>query len=243
LSALNYPCVDTFDASNQSEFRGLVLWLEDQKIRHYKIDDRACLRQINSPDWEKEFQNYLNSLDCPKLNRKEETIDWLLGLSIRFEYADNKDNYSKYSQQNESMNGGDKPKMVHSNPLDNLDFSSPEFVSGVEKLADFLNVPKHPDHLITLQAVSSFVNSRLTAAAIQKPDSVIPEGHPYDLNAQKDFNMDSNDPAVSEAAKILRLLYINDLRKLQTQINEAIVSVQTVTANPKTDTRLGKVGR
>ncbi len=49
--------------------------------------------------------------------------------------------------------------------------------------------------------------------------------------------------AVSEAAKILRLLYINDLRKLQTQINEAIVSVQTVTANPKTDTRLGKVGR
>lgn len=32
-------------------------------------------------------------------------------------------------------------------------------------------------------------------------------------------------------------------RNLQTRINEAIVRVQAVTANPKTDTRLGKVGR
>jgi hypothetical protein len=32
-------------------------------------------------------------------------------------------------------------------------------------------------------------------------------------------------------------------RNLQNRINEAIVSVQAVTANPKTDTRLGKVGR
>jgi RLL motif-containing protein 1 len=245
LSALNYPSAESFDADNQTEYRGLVLWLEDQKIRHYKIDDRAGLRQITSPDgdWEKEFQDYLTSLDCPMLNRKEEIIDWLMGIAVRFEYADNRDNYSKHATQYESMNGGDKPKMVHSNPLDNLDFSSPEFISGVNKLADFLHVPKHPDHLITIQAVSSFVNSRLNQAALQDPSSVIPEGQPYDLHAQKDLKMDSSDKDVGEATRILRLLYINDLRKLQTQINEAIVSVQTVTANPKTDTRLGKVGR
>ena len=45
------------------------------------------------------------------------------------------------------------------------------------------------------------------------------------------------------AAKILRLLHLSDLRDLQTQINEAIVRVQVLTADPKTDTRLGKVGR
>ena len=38
-------------------------------------------------------------------------------------------------------------------------------------------------------------------------------------------------------------MYIHDLRELQTKINECIVAVQTITANPKTDTKLGKVGR
>lgn len=50
------------------------------------------------------------------------------------------------------------------------------------------------------------------------------------------------DPVLNEAVKIMRLLYIQNLRDLQTRINELIVAVQTVTANPKTDTKLGKVG-
>lgn len=51
------------------------------------------------------------------------------------------------------------------------------------------------------------------------------------------------DKTVNDAAKILRLLHIKELRELQTQINEAIVCIQAITANPKTDTKLGKVGR
>eukprot|EP00088_Acartia_fossae_P028248 TRINITY_DN2905_c0_g1_i11.p1 TRINITY_DN2905_c0_g1~~TRINITY_DN2905_c0_g1_i11.p1 ORF type:complete len:253 (-),score=78.29 TRINITY_DN2905_c0_g1_i11:391-1149(-) len=247
LAALNYPSAENFDAQNQTEFRGLVLWLEDQKIRHLKIDDRAGLRQVNTPDWDKQFQSYLNSLECPKLTRREETIDWLLGLAVRLEYGDNKETYSKHNTQNVDMNGGggDKPKLIHSNPLDNLDFTSPEFVAGVDKLADFLNIPKHPDHLITLQAVASFISTRLHPAAIQDPTSVIPEGQPFDLKANGSSNggQQNGDIGMMEAAQILRLLHINDLRLLQTRINESIVSVQTVTANPKTDTRLGKVGR
>lgn len=42
---------------------------------------------------------------------------------------------------------------------------------------------------------------------------------------------------------MLRILYIQDLRDLQTRANELIVAVQNVTANPKTDTKLGKVGK
>jgi len=44
-------------------------------------------------------------------------------------------------------------------------------------------------------------------------------------------------------ARALRFLHINELRQLQTQINDAIVSVQAITANPKTDQKLGKIGR
>jgi len=50
------------------------------------------------------------------------------------------------------------------------------------------------------------------------------------------------DSAVNEAAKIIRLLHVTELRALQTRINEAIVAVQAITANPKTDQSLGRVG-
>ena len=55
--------------------------------------------------------------------------------------------------------------------------------------------------------------------------------------------MYSTDYISTEAAKILRLLHIRELRELQTFSNQAIVAVQTLTANPKTDTKLGKVGK
>ena len=51
------------------------------------------------------------------------------------------------------------------------------------------------------------------------------------------------DRTLNEIAKILRVLHIEELRQLQTRINEAIVSGQIKTADPKTDTKLGQVGR
>ena len=59
----------------------------------------------------------------------------------------------------------------------------------------------------------------------------------------KECGFDLGDIALNEAAKVLRLLHIKELRHLQTSINELIVAVQTVTANPKTDQSLGKVGK
>lgn len=48
---------------------------------------------------------------------------------------------------------------------------------------------------------------------------------------------------IQQPADVLKLLFIQDLRDLQTKINEALVAVQTVTADPRTDTKLGRVGR
>jgi hypothetical protein len=50
------------------------------------------------------------------------------------------------------------------------------------------------------------------------------------------------DGAVDAAARVLRMLYIRDLRGLQSAVDEAIVAVQELTADPKTDSALGKVG-
>ena len=44
LRALDYHTASGFDASSQQDVRALVVWLEDQKIRHYKMDERGDLR-------------------------------------------------------------------------------------------------------------------------------------------------------------------------------------------------------
>jgi hypothetical protein len=59
---------------------------------------------------------------------------------------------------------------------------------------------------------------------------------------QMPLGFDTGDKIINEAAKVLRLLYIQDLRILQTKINETIVNVQSLVADPRTDSKLGKIG-
>ncbi|KAJ4448192.1 hypothetical protein ANN_10205 [Periplaneta americana] len=90
LAALDYPSSDNFNVNDTKEFRSLVLWLEDQKIRHYKIEDRKVLRDINSSDWTKAFKQYRDDLACPVQSEKSaELLEWLLAFAVRLEYADN----------------------------------------------------------------------------------------------------------------------------------------------------------
>ena len=53
----------------------------------------------------------------------------------------------------------------------------------------------------------------------------------------------AGDAVIDYAAALLRMLYIADLRELQDSVNEILIMVQEFTANPKTDSSLGKVGR
>lgn len=118
---------------------------------------------------------------------------------------------------------------------------SNEFKLGVNRIAKLLNITQHPNHLITLDACSKLVCQRLNVAALANPGSVVVKGKPYPI-METDLGFDMGDRVLNNAAKALSLLYIQDLRNLQTSINETIVSVQSITANPKTDTNLGRVG-
>ncbi len=67
------------------------------------------------------------------------------------------------------------------------------------------------------------------------------QGTPFALE-KYDLGFDTGDYVLNNAGRALRLLHAKELRELQTRINEAIVAVQSVTANPRVDERLGKVG-
>jgi hypothetical protein len=46
LAALEYPERASFNVSDETAVRALIVWLEDRKIRHYQIKDRQALRQV-----------------------------------------------------------------------------------------------------------------------------------------------------------------------------------------------------
>jgi len=254
LQALDYP-VQGFNIEDTAMFRALISWLEDEKIRHYAEGERAGLRNITSEDWPHHLQKYLMDLcisssshllivDDVK-NSPQVILDSLLSTAVALEYGD-EGNPDKYAQAAANVVEGSAvgPEISAANPFDKFDFTSPEFIKGVSDLADLLKVSKGPaEPLFTLQACARVLAARYSKEAMAEGENVLKKGNAFPVQEVSDACFPgSKDPVLQHAAKILRLLFITDLRDLQTKINECIVSVQTITANPKTDTRLGKVG-
>ncbi|XP_070577201.1 RNA transcription, translation and transport factor protein-like [Ptychodera flava] len=240
LYALDHHSPESVDITDEKQWRNLIVWLEDQKIRLYKIEERSSLRNVGSSEWPTAFGKFLTDLQCP-VDPMERTavLDWLLGHAVRLVYGEDVEKYKNAKPVERSADG--KPKVASDDPFQHLDVNSPEFKSGLISLATQLNMPRHENPVVMLKAIAILIQDRLSKDAIAKADKK-DEGMQLQLK-EVDAGFEIRDPALLEAAKVLRLLHIQDLRELQTKINETIVGVQSITANPKTDQRLGKVGR
>ena len=246
LEVLDYHSAGNVDVTNDCDLKALVIWLEDQKIRHYKIDDRSPLRDNTDDNWLKTFHQYCKDLKCP-FNPADgqsimEVADWLITVALKCEYSDEAERVQslKAGLSRPTSNGeesGRSPPSV----LD-VDASDETLQKGVNALARILQIGPHPDLAVLLAACRIVIQERLSTVAIKNSKEKT-ESLKYFAATPKECGFDFKDPVMAEAAKVLRLLHIEELRKLQTSINELIVEVQRLTANPKTDQSLGKVGR
>lgn len=195
------------------------------------------MRAVNdATQWEQAFEKYKHDLGCPEaLKTQVEIASWILGYAVKLEYGDRVDKFKSITVVKEEKTNA--PVIKSTNPFDNLDFNSKDFESGVRNLALKFDMPYHPDHLVVLQGLSRLVKNNLSIEALKEQ---IPTGQPYPIYEGEGFEYENQD--MEKAARILRLLQIQSLRQLQTVVNETIVSVQNLTADPRTDTKLGKVG-
>lgn len=279
LQALEYHSASTFDPEAPADRRALAVWLEDQKIRHLKIEEREALREAGpEAKWREVFTGYLAKLDCPYdlASQQMATLDWLLGVALRYDYTDMAENQPDLRQglatptaapgvatPTTTPTSAQQPSSSSTSgksPLD-IDPTDATFRSGVEALAKIVQVTPHPDPSVLLEAVRLVIQEKLSPQALEAAaeeeekraeEEEAEEGKGrgrgrgvakrYDITPREcGFEMD--DPGLAEAAKVLRLLHLRELRQLQTHVNEMIVAVQALTADPKTDQTLGQVGR
>lgn len=118
LAALDYH--KDFDPQDENQFRQMVVWLEDMKIRLYPIDGRQNLRDVANSQWEQTLRKVTNRFEMRKNRHRfssrqfledlkypygNETIadrlaltDWLIGTAIRFEFGDNGEKISTFTK-------------------------------------------------------------------------------------------------------------------------------------------------
>ena len=152
-------------------------------------------------------------------------LQFLLDYSVELKFDD--------EQQKMDTNEGSSVK------FDNIDPHSLDFKKGVGMLADFLeiSVPNEFSPGKTFEACVCLLESRVDNRSI--PD----KGFKVENLSKITAGFDTGDKILNNVGRILRLLHLQNFRSFQTMINQTIVSVQELTANPKTDQRLGQVGR
>lgn len=102
----------------------MIVWLEDQKIRRYKIDERDLLRNTSDTGngWNQGFEQYLKDLDCPYANgSRPEVLDWLLGLAVQLEFNEKPESYTASPNVTEEAS-------LKLNPIDNLDCKNSSYI-------------------------------------------------------------------------------------------------------------------
>lgn len=269
LLALDHYRADNLDITKNDDFRSLVIWTEDQKIRHYKIEERAALRDLDNSRWEEAFDKYWNDVGFPisdwKSLERSQVVDMLLSYALRLEYGDNVEKFKAITPEAAKEAAVAKPILNTGNPLDNLEPNSDDFRKGLIAVAQTLEIPLHDDPLVLATAIAKTIKAKLSKEVLLPKEEKSPSPQPQQLTLggrkkitgssvsatsgaafpyeTSDLGFDTGDAALDNACRILRLLHIKDLRELQTKINEIIVAVQIHTADPKTDQRLGVVGR
>jgi len=230
LEALGYA-KEVPDPADEEALRQLVVWLEDHKIRALKKDERQHIRDTKSPQWPTTFAGYLDELSCPVTygpKTRAQVMEWLLAHAVSYECEDRQSDILSMQKAAEASAPTAAPPEVLK------ELNSKEFRTELGRIASALGVSStEPSE--QARAIRSALQSRRVTPENFSADDIGPANFPSGI--------EMGDDALDHGARILRMLFVKDLRDLQTLIDESIVEAQGFTANPRTDAKLGKVGR
>jgi len=231
LEALSYPELDSASLNGQ-DYCKIILWLEEEKIRLYEKIDRKALRDFNK-NWYTHVQDYAKELGVPAEDLSERNVNAKLSVLNGLTNIAVHDIYRDCAEANElvvvpsakAADEGEKQRLT-------------ALIPAINRLLDFYSLPTLPEAAVDADTVAAL---RCVHARVCPPSADI-TGTPLDLD-RLPTGLSIDDPEVKRAAAVLRLLHGLELQQLQVNINHVINELQSLTADPKTDARLGRVGR
>ena len=217
LQMLRCPFQDGVQEDNELSQQRVLCWLEDVHIRRWTPEQRAVLREV--PISARALTEYSRALHLPVTdNRLGTLVPYLLDVAASLHYDDCA---AVYGDATDPWYGRRVPTV----PAD------PQLPAAAQQLLQALGLDVDVPAPDALQIAADVLADHLSP--------------PMCDTTLRSFALgfSTGDAAVDKVATVLRLLHVRDLRRLQDVINDRIAVMQSVTANPKTDSKLGKVGR
>mmetsp|Transcript_43833 Transcript_43833/g.80048 ORF Transcript_43833/g.80048 Transcript_43833/m.80048 type:complete len:272 (+) Transcript_43833:67-882(+) len=230
LETLGYPELQTVALSGQ-DYCKVVLWLEEEKIRYYEKHDRRVLRDFNKA-WYSHVEDYCKELgifaeDFSDKNTalKLQVLNSLTNLAVHDIYRDKVEANELTIVAPAATAGSEEKRKLE------------ELVPPLNALLQAFGLPKLPENVGDSDTLAAL---KCIHTRVCPPASF--NGPALDLD-KLPVGLDISDPVVRRAAAVLRVLHGIELQQLQVNINHVINELQQLTADPKTDARLGRVGR
>jgi len=230
LQALDFPEVSSASLDGQAYFK-IILFLEEEKIRLYEKIDRGPLRTFTKA-WYEAATNYAKELGVPYEGLSEKDFPAKLRMLNGLTNIAVHDIYRDKVEADELMDAVPPQRGATNGEKQRLG----QLIPPLNQLMEFFSLPTlesnalDADILAALRCVQVRVDPK-EADEVKLDLSNLPLG------------MEVNNPEMRKAVAVLRLLHGWDLQQLQVNINTVINELQQLTANPQTDSRLGRVGR
>ena len=257
LQAVGYPLTDQCNVEDSRQAAALVVWLENQVVRVWKDrnDERSALSRVtDDAAWPRTFHSYLTDLDYPTAVSVDdvdkwaanggiaEAVVWLVRVAVAAAYRNDAAALTDMAASQGSLIALAERRAAKER-LSGVD--SEEFRAALAAFVPALqleDVAAVSDARTLARVIANLVRRKYSPGAI---GAAADESSARVVQDLRTFNLglEIGDADLDAAAAVLRLLYISDLRELQTAINEALTQLQSVTANPKTNAALGKVGK
>ncbi|KAF8058070.1 hypothetical protein HT031_005730 [Scenedesmus sp. PABB004] len=227
LAALGYPRAQSFTHTDEAAFRSLVAWLENVKIRHYPVAERGPLGDLEGADWPAAFEQYVADLECPlalAADNRQAVLEWVLSFAVSLEYTDSAEQYAATGAELQQQHAADEHRAAAKGQQPFPDLHAPEVQAHLAALLQLLHVDTSQggltDHLrAAKECLCDAVLPSLTDASVQH---TVAAGNVDGVP----LGFDTGDARVDGLARVLRLLYIKDLRGLQTAIDHMLVQAQ-----------------
>lgn len=235
LRSLSCPFSNVVKTSRPVDMQRAVNWLEDSHIRALPPASRAALRTTAFPD---AVAGYLEALSAPEglswATSPMCVVRWLTRLALQHATEDDAD---ALAEPIDPWNGRPFPVVPGAAESEEVAAALCEMASALG-LDDGIREKCGAGSDAVARAIADVVD-----AAVQSSDGGEASVRKVMELDDMALGFDTGSRDTDRVARTLRLLYVRELRALQDRSNEALAAMQAVTADPRTDSRLGQVGR